>query len=64
MAIIDVMMPGIDGFALVEQLVEADAVLPPALYLTARIEVAVHAHVDAPVGLVVLDRVVNQVIPL
>ena len=40
MAIIDVMMPGMHGFALVEQLVEADAVLPPVLYLTARIEVA------------------------
>ncbi len=34
------MMPEMDGFALVEQPVEADAVLPPVLYLTARIEVA------------------------
>ncbi len=38
--ILDVMLPGMDGFRLVERLREAGRSLPPVLFLTAKVEVA------------------------
>ncbi len=39
LAIVDVMMPGLDGFTLLERLKAQGAAVPPVLYLTARIDV-------------------------
>jgi len=39
LVILDVMLPGQDGFQLVEKLTQEGLVLPPILYLTARIDV-------------------------
>lgn len=40
LAILDIMLPGLDGFAMVEALQRRQVALPPFLFLTARIEVA------------------------
>ena len=39
LVILDVMLPGLDGFSLVETLSQEGRALPPILYLTARIDV-------------------------
>ena len=39
LAILDVMLPGLDGFQLVEQLAAQGVRLPPILYLTAKVDV-------------------------
>lgn len=40
LVILDVMLPGLDGFALLEQLSQKGVALPPVLYLTAKVDVA------------------------
>lgn len=40
LVVLDVMLPGLDGFSIVERLLERGRELPPILFLTARIEVA------------------------